>query len=108
MHGRAAGKLKEAGCGAYEAIADGFCAEDYGEVEVWPENWMAWRLFCSVSTQWRTSGMGGCVGLDYTPLMRIMDEHGLKGDEWLATLEGVQAVEAGALAQMRANEASGD
>ncbi|WP_410003797.1 DUF1799 domain-containing protein [Pseudomonas syringae] len=37
------------------------------EVEVWPDSWKAFRLFESLSTQWRT-GPGGASGLDYSAI----------------------------------------
>jgi len=45
--------------------------EDNSDVEVWPENWVAFKVFNKVSTQWRM-GPGGPTGLDYNPLFSMM------------------------------------
>lgn len=83
--------------------AAGFTPEDYAgdDVEVWPENWPAWVLFCEVSTQWRT-GMNGPTGLDYSVVFRLMDEEGLKGQDWRGMLQDIRVIESAALVQMRA------
>ena len=83
-----------------------FTAADYGldEVEVWPENWTAWRLFCGLSTQWRV-GMNGPTGLEYTALYPLLDREQLSADEWRETFDCVRACEGAALDQMRLNAA---
>lgn len=71
-------------------------------VEVWPENWPAWCLFDAMHTQWRTRGMEGRpYGLDYAVLFRLMDEDGLKGQDWRDTLSDIRVLEDAALAEMR-------
>jgi hypothetical protein len=35
------------------------------EFPVLPENWDACQLYLAVQTQWRTSPVGGLIGLDY-------------------------------------------
>ncbi len=84
--------------------AAGFEPEDYetDPVEVWPENWQSWSLFVQVSTQWRSAGMGGYIGLDYGPLFTLMDRHGLQGHEWHHTFEDIRVIESTALEQMKA------
>lgn len=42
------------------------------EVEVYPENWLAVRVFDAMSSQWRM-GMGGPTGLDYAALPVVFD-----------------------------------
>lgn len=69
-------------------------------VEVWPENWPAWVLFCEMETQWRV-GPGGATGLDYTPLFARMDRLGLTGPEWEQRFADIREIEAAALVQMR-------
>lgn len=83
-----------------------FSAADYGldAVEVWPENWLAWRLFCDVATQWRT-GVNGPTGLDYGPLMRLLDLEKLSAEDWRDTFDCVRACEGAALDQIRLNAA---
>ena len=70
---------------------------------MWPENWAAWALFCRVSTQWRTAGLGSYIGLDYTPIFRVMDEDGLKGQDWQDAFDALRTIEAAALEQIRMN-----
>nr|WP_282826190.1 DUF1799 domain-containing protein [Pelomonas sp. V22] len=84
-----------------------FTLEDYGfdSVEVWPENWPAWRLFCEISGQWRIAGMNGVrFALDYTPLFARMERLGLSDDEWNDLFADIRVMEAAALEQMRDNE----
>lgn len=83
-----------------------FTAADYGldHVEVWPENWTAWRLFCDLATQWRI-GMNGPTGLDYAALYPLLDREQLSADDWRDTFDAVRACEGAALDQMRQNAA---
>lgn len=78
-------------------------AYDLDEVEVWPENWTAWRLFCDCATQWRIGPNGGPTGLDYTPLMRLLDCEGLGTKEWRQTFDDVRVLESAALDQLNEN-----
>ena len=82
--------------------AAGFVPADFETepVEVWPENWPAWSLFCEVSGQWRQA-MAGPTALDYTPLFHRMDRLGLSPDEWDARFADIRHIEAAALQQMR-------
>jgi hypothetical protein len=88
-----------------EARAAGFELEDFAEppFEIWPDNEPPWRLFCAVGTQWRTSGMGGYIGLDYSPLFELMTRQGLSGQEWQDMFDDIQTLEAAALEQIRKN-----
>lgn len=83
-----------------------FSAADYGfdSVDVWPENWPAWVLFADLSTQWRV-GFNGMTGLDYTPLMRLLDREHPDANDWRQTFDDVRHLEAAALDQMRENRA---
>jgi hypothetical protein len=83
-----------------------FDAADYGldHVELWPENWRPWRLFCDLATQWRIA-MNGHTGLDYGVLFRLLDEEHLSADDWRDTFDCVRALEGAALDQMRQNAA---
>ncbi len=92
--------------------AAGFEPEDYetDPVDVWPENWPAWDLFCMVSTQWRTGGTGGMggmvcyVGLDYGPLFVVMDRRGIKDDDWISVFSDIRVIEAEALDTIRGQQ----
>lgn len=71
-------------------------------VEVWPENWPAFRLFSSLTTQWRTAGMTGAyVGLDYNVLHRELDDLGLTGEERQQMKDDIRVMEREALRVMR-------
>jgi hypothetical protein len=87
---------------ADEMASAGFTPEDYETepVEVWPENWPAWSLWCDVSGQWRQS-MNGPTALDYTPLFMRMDRLALPADEWERRFADIRHIEAAALTQMR-------
>lgn len=86
-----------------EEIPEGFDAEDYetDPVEVWPDCWKSWQLFCELSGQWRTSGMGDRMALDYGPLFHVMDRRGLTGREWEDTFTDIRVIESAALDAMR-------
>lgn len=109
--GRPAGKLKQAARAAYlrdagSGLVGGlFDAADYGldRVEVWPENWPAWVLFCRLGTQWRIA-MSGPTGLDYGPLTWLLDLEDLTAEERRERFDDVRTLEAAALDQMRNNE----
>ena len=103
------GKLKLAAQAAYFVPKSGalFTAADMGfdHVEVWPENWPSWRLFCELSGQWRRAGMNASlIALDYTPLFMRMEKLGLSDEDWNALFDDVRALESAALQQMRDNE----
>ena len=71
-------------------------------MEVWPENWQAWVLFCQVSTQWRV-GMGGATGLDYGAIYPLLDRIAQDAPEWMDLFEDLQVLERAALKQMSDN-----
>jgi hypothetical protein len=71
-------------------------------LEVWPENWRVVEMFGSLATQWRTS-FTGLIGLDYNVLFRVMDEEGIKGEEWQDFFSDIRVLEAAALEQMARN-----
>ena len=73
-----------------EQFADAF------QALVWPENWLAWCLFVSVATQWR-SGPGGPIGLDYSALDREMQVQGIPADQHRQLRDDVRVLEAAAL-----------
>jgi hypothetical protein len=56
----------------------GLTDDDYDDVIVYvlPDVWPSFRLFQSLSTQWRT-GFGGATGLDYNVLPWMMRVHGI-------------------------------
>lgn len=69
------------------------------EVEVWPDNWRAFTLFCDLQTQWRV-GMGGATGLDYTALYPLLDRVAQSSDEWDDLFSDIRLLEREALAAM--------
>lgn len=71
-------------------------------MEVWPENWPAWSLFCQVSTQWRI-GMGSPTGLDYGAIYPLLDRIAADPAEWMDLFEDLQILERTALKQMSEN-----
>lgn len=88
---------------AQEMAAAGFTPEDFEEeaVELWPENWPAWSLFCELSGQWRVSSMGGPVALDYTAVFARMDRLRLDDAAWHDLFADLRVIEAAALKQMQ-------
>lgn len=69
------------------------------EVEVWPDNWQAFRLFNALSTQWRT-GPGGATGLDYSVIREVSTLIGIKKRQIHEMFTDLQIMEAEALAVM--------
>lgn len=67
--------------------------------EVWPENWPAFALFCRLGSQWR-SGMGGPTGMDYMPLLALMDRMKLSDAEHDELFDDIQVLERSALEAM--------
>lgn len=53
---------------------------DHEVVEIWPENWEAFRLFQMLATQWRVS-MGGPTGLDHNVLLARLDRMALEPED---------------------------
>lgn len=66
-------------------------------VEVWPENWQAFRLLADIQTQWR--GAGG--GLDYNVLFHKMDRMKLNPEEYDELECDIRAMEQAAMLVMR-------
>ena len=85
--------------------AFGFTRADFERipVEVWPEHWPAYEMFCALQTQWRV-GASGPTGLDYNVLDRRLERyqirHGLTLDELEAFEDDIRAMEYEALAVM--------
>ena len=82
--------------------AGGFTPEDFETepVEVWPENWPAWGLFCEMSGQWRIAPMGGPTALDYCALFMRMDRLDVSKTEWNELFADIRVIEGAALKQM--------
>jgi hypothetical protein len=87
---------------AEELEASGFALEDFETepVEVWPENWPAFKVFSDLRTQWRVSGMGGATGLDYNVLFRKLDRMNLPPDEYDQMEDDIRLMETTALLLM--------
>lgn len=66
------------------------------EVDLWPENWPAIRLFTQVATQWRM-GFNGPTGLDYNVVFHELDRAGLVGDDFDEMMAQIRVIEATAL-----------
>lgn len=69
------------------------------EIEVWPDAWRAFRLFESLSTQWRT-GPGGASGLDYAVIPATAQMTGMKRSELPAIFSDLRTLEVEALLVM--------
>lgn len=72
-------------------------------VEVWPECWPAFSLFCDLQTQWRY-GPGGMTGLDYNVLYKDLDRMDLTPDQFSEWKWEIQVMEAAALAVVHRKE----
>jgi hypothetical protein len=58
-----------------------------------PENEAAWTFFCLASTQLRSGGMGGAIGLDYVALNIIFDYHDVPHWQRRWLLDDVRIIE---------------
>lgn len=90
---------------AEEIIKSGWLPEDFetDPVEVWPDNWPAFSLFCQMQTQWNIS-MNGATGLQYLVLLALMDRLKLSDDDHDALFDDIQTLERGALKAMSATD----
>lgn len=85
-----------------ELSAFGLLPTDYDDeaFSVWPENHKAFSIFVQLRTQWRSSGMAGPTGLDYSVLYPLLDRKAKDESEWELLLDDVQEMELAALAAM--------
>lgn len=58
-----------------------------------PANEMPWFFFCMASTQLRSAGMGGIVGLDYGALFGIFDLYGVPHWKRADLFEDIRVIE---------------
>lgn len=70
-------------------------AED-DNYEVWEEHWDVVMMFLRCQTQWRTSGMGGVIGLDYGAVEWMARLYEISDPR--AMLEDLQVIESAVLA----------
>ncbi|KGU87198.1 DUF1799 domain-containing protein [Pseudomonas mediterranea] len=78
----------------------GLSADDLvRDVEVWPDNWPAFRLFNALSTQWRM-GASGPTGLDYTSIRDVARFIGIKKKQIAEIFPDLQVMEVEAIAVM--------
>ena len=68
---------------------------------MWPEHVRAWAFFCeSCSTQWRSGGIGGATGLDYTAVLSVIRLEEPDKEQGKDLFEQVKLIERGALKAM--------
>lgn len=72
-------------------------------MEVWSDNWLVFRLFSDLQTQWRV-GASGPTGLDYMVLYRKLDRMGLSDDEYEEYERDIRVMEFAALAEIHRND----
>ena len=79
----------------------GLRPEDYPEedVEVFEDNWDAFRVFDCMATQWRV-GMSGPTGLDYNVIPMCLDSLGFKKKQLKLILPDLRVLESEALKVM--------
>ncbi|WP_310794115.1 DUF1799 domain-containing protein [Cupriavidus plantarum] len=68
-------------------------------VDLWPDNALAFHVFCRMATQWRT-GFRGAIGLDYNVLPLILRVMRVPRNQWEIMLDSIQVMEDAALAAM--------
>ncbi|WP_286800709.1 DUF1799 domain-containing protein [Pseudomonas sp. UBA4034] len=72
---------------------------DDEDVEVWPCNWPALRLFSTMRTQWR-AGTSGSIGLDYSSIRNVAGFLGIKKKKLAEIFPDLQVLEGEALRVM--------
>ena len=71
------------------------------DFEVFPENLDIVKCFISCQSQWNTS-FGGITGLDYASVLAVINMY--KYSDPIAVFEGIQIMEAAAMAVMNKKE----
>lgn len=66
--------------------------------EVFEENWQTVLMFLRCQTQWRTAGMGGMIGMDYSVIQWMFKVY--KVEDERQQLEDLQIMEAAALKKL--------
>lgn len=81
--------------------AFGLMPEDLPDrvVYLWPENAEPFRVFVSLSTQWR-SGTAGPTGLDYGVLNDVFKLNAIPEADWPETFAAIRVMEDAALEVM--------
>lgn len=80
----------------------GLTREDFKEeisAEVFPDNWLAVRIFDDLSTQWRV-GMNGPTGLDYGVIPAVLRARGIPRKEWNTIFDAIRVMEPVALQEI--------
>ena len=93
--------MYESGPSAEQLGVLGLTAADLDEedIEVWPCNWPAIRLFSSMRTQWRASA-SGAIGLDYGCIHDVAAFLGIKKKKLASIFPDLQVLEGEALRVM--------
>jgi len=73
-------------------------------VEIWPENFLTYQMFCGMQRQWVLAPMGGPIGLNFLVAYSRMDRMGLTPEEYNQLDEDLQVMEGAALEAMRTKE----
>lgn len=68
---------------------------------VYPDNMQIARVFADMLTQWRVSGTGGVVGLDYAALPVVFKIRSVKKKHRQEVFDGVQVMEYAAIRVIR-------
>jgi len=76
------------------------------DVEVWPENWAIFNLFCRLQTQWNV-GVSGPTGLRYEAAYPLLDKLAANDGEWQELFDDLRQMELAALEQMSKDRAEG-
>jgi len=69
-------------------------------VEIWPDNWQAFKVFDAIGTQWRI-GFNGATGLDYSVLPEIWRRTKTKIEDRDSVFLDLRIMEEAALQEMR-------
>lgn len=97
-----AARLYERGPSADELAVWGLTEADVVNndvVDIWPENWLPYQIFVSLSTSWNV-GPGGPVGLQWQAVPVWLDLFKVKSKKRYEVAQALRIMEAAALKAM--------
>lgn len=87
-----------------ELASFGLTSDDVAvTVEIWEENYTAFSVFNSISTQWRYS-MSGVTGLDYNVLPSVFNMMDIPSSDWPYLFDDIRIMESVALTEINRKE----
>jgi len=70
------------------------------DTECWPDNWLTFRVFAAMGTQWNV-GMSGAIGLRYEALPVVLNMMGIAKKERAEIFDSLRIMESEVLTMFR-------